>query len=436
MELAFFNPHAGSHRYCDTPPDMMADYKLPLHFPFFVDPMTEEIHRPTFDFLRTEGIGAAFERNRKWHPSKAENRAYALSQWFAMLDALQMKFPQATPEAFRLFGDNLMSRVNPHTGEMLSSDYMYDTAKYVADAYAFAAKRGEFDGDLRAHEVLDALSDDDLDVPADRDGFGPRTVRRLAKRAFDEDQWVGISGHLGEFRTDDNAWNAELPSMCPRLGCETALQMGNRVSEVTIRRDAVISLPWTGDTTGHVPLTLYNTKGDKTRNVALPQLLLAGYRHYDESERRVVVEEAKRRDPSYVEPPELFLHGLNSGWAVGRPIRKQTLQAFFRRAVIAAGLTHKLEVRQADGSVVAVQVPMFTFHSLRHSFAIWMYFQRKYILGIDQEPWEYISARLGHNDISVTLRTYLDVGRFLEPEVSKLLRGHFHAACDWDLAHA
>lgn len=434
MEMVFFNPFAGTHSYCDVTAEMMADFHLPLRFPFFVNSMTEEVHKPTFDFLRKEGLRESFERNRRWHPSKVENRAYALRQWNDFLGYMQLTWDNATPTAFRMFADNMLSRVHEHTGDMLSSDYMYNVAKYIADSYGFARSRGLSTVDLNEAEVLDALKDDDLDVPPNRDGFGARTVRRLSKRAFTEDQWTLIAGQLGELHSDDNPWSFEMPSMCPRLTCESALQMGPRVSEVLITREAVMSIPWDGDTTGHVPLTLYGTKGNKVRNVALPKLLLASYRHYDATERASVLRMARERvGEAFVEPNEFFLHGPSAGRWAGRPLSKQSLQRFFRDACVAAGLVHKLSVTLPNGEVIQVEVPKFTFHSLRHSFAIWMYFTRKFILGIDQEPWEYISARLGHADIRVTLSTYLDVSRFLEPEISGLLRRHFHAACDWDV---
>jgi integrase len=431
LTLNKFNPHAATHRACDVTPEMMRGFHLPRDFPFFSDAVTEEIHRPLIAHFIKIGLGRTFDVNGRWHKSRVTNAAYAIQQWTDLLGQVQLKWEGGSRELFRVFGDGLLSRVNERTGENLSSEYMGRVASYVAEAYETTNALGMTAVDLDAGPVIEMLSDDDLDVAASSDAFGVRTRRRLRRKAMEECEWLKVAEQLGPLR--QAGWHDGMPSMLPRLGSETGLQTGTRVSEALLDLETVMRLPWDGDTTGHVALPLLNTKGGKLREVALPKLLLGGYRHYAETERRAATDRLRRRlQAAYVEPGALFVHPLDAGVWAGRPIQAQTLQALFRKAVIAAGLVERVKVRLPNGEHVEFEVARYSYHALRHTFAIWMYYVRKHILKIDSEPWKYISARLGHADLGVTLGVYLDLGRLLEPDIGRLIRGTFLAACDWE----
>lgn len=431
LNVGKFNPFAGTHRPCAVTPAMMAGQPLPLQFPFLYDAETERVHEPTFSYFRSLGLGQAWQSNGRHRTPLATQAAYAVVQFTDLLSEVGREWDGADAALFRVFGDRLLSRVNERTGENLSSDYMARVASYVARAYEHTNRRWT-NVELDAGWVIDALSDDDLDTAANATRFGVRTRQRLRRRAMTEAQWLSVAVELGPLVT--TGWTSGMRSMRPRLAAETALQTGVRVAEdAAILRSEVMSIPWDGSLTGHVALTLLTTKGGRLRDVALPCLTLAAMRHYHATERAAAMEMRRARmGDGFFDPPQLFVHGPETGVHAGNPVSTAALQGEFRRAVLAADLIDEIEVEMSDGSVRVYVVPLFSYHSLRHTFAIWTYHLRKHVLKIDAEPWKYISARLGHSGLGVTLDVYLDVGRMLEPEIGSLLRGVFLAALDWE----
>lgn len=427
--LCHFNPYAATHRACDVTAEMMAGQPLALDHPFFVEDEDESIDIPSFGFLNELGVKAGFKRNGGSHGSSARNAAYALDQFYGLQAEVGIGDAATGPELFRVYADRLVGRVK-EDGEGLSSDYMRTSASYVSRMFARGTRLGLFDVDLCPDPVLAMLSDDDLDLPMADGASGVRTTRRNGSKAMPEAHWKRLAFELGPLLT--GGWHPGMPSMRPRLAGETGLQLGARVREARLDAEAVMAVPFDGSHEGHSVYTLTDTKGGHPRPVPVPNGLLAGYRHYHGTERRLAVDALRRRlGASFVEPRTLFVNGLDAGWATGRAVTTATLQADIRDAVRGAKLTEPVKVPLGHGEFAVFDIPLYTFHSLRHTFAIWMYHARKHLLG-DPFPWKYIASRLGHRSMAVTLDVYLDLGRLCEPEIGRILRDTFLAAVDWD----
>ena len=69
-------------------------------------------------------------------------------------------------------------------------------------------------------------------------------------------------------------------------------------------------------------------------------------------------------------------------------------------------------------SVVSKLCPLFVVHDLRHTYAVWTYYILKE--NGEAEPWLYIQAQLGHEDLSTTQDTYLKATGDFEASVSDL----------------
>lgn len=432
LTLNRFNPYAATHRPCDVTPEMMASFKVPLTFPFFHDEARELVHQPTFRWLASHSL-STFEINRRWDESAAVNRAYAMQQFLDVTSTVGCEFEEGSAGAFRLFGDGLLNRINERTGDHLSSDYMSRLARYVAEGYAYTNAAGYTSVDLDADAVILALSDDDLDIPEDGAGFGVRLRRQIRRKAMTEDEWKSVAAELGPLLT--SGWAATMPSMRPRLTGEWGLQVGTRVAETAdLPADDVMAIRLEPhDVEGHVTLTLTETKGRWVRDAIVPKTLIHASQYYHGTERRMAMDVLKSRvGAAFVESRSLFVNDLGSTGA-GRSATSATIQSDLRAAVRAAMLCDPVKIPVRGGGTIEVWIPRFTYHSLRHTFAVWLYHARKFRLG-DPEPWLYIRARLGHRHLSTTLDSYLDLGRMLEPQIGRIIRDTFHAALDWPIS--
>jgi integrase/recombinase XerC len=117
----------------------------------------------------------------------------------------------------------------------------------------------------------------------------------------------------------------------------------------------------------------------------------------------------------------LFVNSKQSHAHVGKNITKDTLQHSFHMAVVAAGLVEHVTKTDPDTEkqYVKVNEAMYSFHDLRHTFALanyWTEARRG-----NREPWKIVQALLGHKSLSTTLRYYLAITPSFEYGISDIM---------------
>jgi integrase len=197
------------------------------------------------------------------------------------------------------------------------------------------------------------------------------------------------------------------PASVGHVGMSTGLYAGLRVSEVVELEVAQFKRYFNVKV---VPNRLYTIgpirrKGGKWKKVSFSGVLLEKVLNYIHRERKFAM-----RD-NQVEHGRLLVH--KCGWRRGQPICKSTLQRRFAKACMAAGVKRTvLKMRPVDGSWSNIsqreeERAKYTFHDLRHTYAVWTYHARR--LDGDAEPWKFIQEQLGHQHVSTTIKIYLAV---------------------------
>lgn len=200
------------------------------------------------------------------------------------------------------------------------------------------------------------------------------------------------------------------------LGVDIGLQAGLRVGEVVGLR---LSLFQRFLDTEIVPAAQYRIgpfrrKGGRRKSVNFHGVLLQKVVNYIRRERAFVMQDSDKD------------HGVLLVHKDGRyrqlPIHRSTLQRGLSKACIAAGLAHSVVRFRPVGNCWSKKTTekllraLFTYHDLRHTFAVWMYYARK--ASGDAEPWKYIQEQLGHEDVLTTIKTYLAVTQDFEAFVT------------------
>ena len=212
-----------------------------------------------------------------------------------------------------------------------------------------------------------------------------------------------------------------------RLAMDIALGAGLRVSEV-----CGLGLMQFESFLGREPLAetevvqiAVKGKGSKTRNVDFSGSLINEIAEYVKSERAGVILLTGRNDTK-----ALLVNSLSANRNAGARTSVRTLERAFSSACVEVGCskTATLSKLDDDGSILALvqkTVPLFVFHDLRHSFAIWTYYGRK--RAGDSEPWMYIQKQLGHAHLTTTLKIYLSAAQDFEAHISDMAVKHLNA---------
>jgi len=196
------------------------------------------------------------------------------------------------------------------------------------------------------------------------------------------------------------------------IGCQAGLRVGEVVGlrvKLFVKFNETKILP-----NRHYQVGPFRRKGGKFKTVKFHGVLLQKVLDYIDGERK----QATRGCGA--DHGVLLVH--KDGRFRGLAITKSTLQRRFSTACIVTGLTRSVsKVKPVDGdwmttTTVDEKRAAFTFHDLRHTFAVWMYYARK--SDGDAEPWKYIQEQLGHEDVATTMHFYLTVTQDFEAYVS------------------
>jgi site-specific recombinase XerD len=181
------------------------------------------------------------------------------------------------------------------------------------------------------------------------------------------------------------------------------VQTGMRISEALQMRCGELPDPdhtqFAGLKSVSLRLRRETTKGNKSRAIRVPKQILREVHRYCEDERSINVERRGDRDPSYVEPEEIWLN------EEGDPLSRNAVEKLFARASALTGVD-------------------CTPHFLRHTFAIYTLsrliqlmfnkvpqekdnLDKQTYLRICEDPARKVQQLLGHAQLSTTYK-YLD----------------------------
>lgn len=388
---------------------------IPRDFPLIIDDTNGMVCQPCHFYLYDRYVN-----NVKGTFVKETVNSYArdLRQWMEYLTEFSVPWNEATEFHLQAYVDVMEVTVSPHT----KRDYREKTKthhkgviegmyRWMGDRYPWLFPRS---GQLylhtpRSHPVSVKVSKDDF-------GQSARTVflqRDEAASLFNALGRLPCSGQSVPFDANGpTEWRSVM-----RLAGETAINAGLRLAElVGLKLQQFEQFRARKVAPNSAATIQVFGKGRKVRGVHFHGVLLEWILNYIDGERALALDGAP-------EHGKLLVNA--SGHRRGQPLSKRTIQRAFAKACITVGLIKTGTVRhpvEDDWSELTDNIelrPKFTFHALRHTFAIWTYYARK--AAGDSEPWMYIQGQLGHSELITTLKTYLDAVRDFEPYVSDVL---------------
>ena len=88
---------------------------------------------------------------------------------------------------------------------------------------------------------------------------------------------------------------------------------------------------------------------------------------------------------------------------------KPAMQDLMERACSGTGLMTKCrKINPETGQVIVAQVPKFSMHCLRHTYAVMTCHNHRTSGYADLDAWKYIQMQLGHRSPTTTIKTYLN----------------------------
>ncbi|OON62514.1 hypothetical protein B0920_03405 [Massilia sp. KIM] len=204
------------------------------------------------------------------------------------------------------------------------------------------------------------------------------------------------------------------------MACELSIGTGLRVDEIAslsefqlrdLHQAWLLSDDEERDQ-GFFVLRVVKTKRLKARDVLVPGYLIPELMIYLDEERELSIklgqQHAKKRGARYKRPTSLFVNAAQPIQHAGKPVSAHSLSWAFNQACLDANITQSIEKFDLDTNEhYREHLSRHSFHSLRHTFAVWTYHWKKD--NGDAEPWKEIQVLLGHATLAVTLDTYLKV---------------------------
>jgi integrase len=399
----------------------VAAYALPIGFPFLVIEGTEEIIEPVLIFM-TE----AYLSGSLYVTNTVKAMAEDLRDWWTYLLEFNRLWDQTTNEDVILYRDVMAKTVSPRTHERYGETTIARRVGTVLNFYSWAHKKGLIDEPVdRKVKRRVLLSRDKRAMAHLQTDPGSREVSSLLPKSrseLDEKAQVlsprqvrSLMAALGPLPSE--VVEDETRSSRGRLVAEVLLNSGLRIDEV---RELTIyqlqKLVFDADEPLRVvPLHVKVTKGSKPRTVDLPAWLVTELLTYINGERAASLKKAS--DKRHRNHKGLFVNPLHSGGAIGAHTSKRSLQEEFEKGVRNVGLVVNVEKKDPDtGGTYFREMPRFSCHDLRHTYAVWTYYARR--KNGDSEPWLYIQAKLGHQSVTTTMEMYLRVAKEFEAKTS------------------
>lgn len=389
----------------------LAKDALPARFPFLVSIETEQVVEPILAFL---GYRFLFQQGT-WRPNTVEAVCYDLLDWWNYLEFKGIKWNLAEGEDLVDFRNALIITTSPKSHRRLSNATINRRLTYISQFYDWARNRYGYDGSIQLelrHEKhaidrnpLAHLGSERLkkSMPSwqklKSDSHNGESIRPLSRES-----WLKVAELLGPLPSSSK--NDTRPSR-DRLAAELAILTGMRVDEIAgLRADDILRLPDDDDPFKLVVISISRTKGLKKRKVLFPSYFLRELKAYIKHERAqaVGINNTQCRLRQKVE--SLFINHRSASRNAGKPTSPATFSRAFKAAVLKAGLSRPEQRYDPDKNKTYFRTcPLHTFHDLRHTFAVCMYYAE--ISAGNHEPWKAIQARLGHSQLQTTMDIYL-----------------------------
>lgn len=409
------------------------DY-LPPNFPYIIDDAQGEICQVALLYMTDKHL----TRNLTYNANTVEAYSSDLLDWMRFCARFEIPWNKATWADLGRYVDS-MNLVSPHHNQTFrqatvsrrlvpiqqlyqwATENLPDLCSAAPEGTLFKAANVAYFLDDRRKELRQRVgygkeSTEDILLPNAMQPSEVEAVLKLIGPPPMSNTEHEISGGAGLAVTPNKEHDKTEKTSVAHLGMDIACQAGLRVSEVVGLRIKLFSkfraakiLP-----ARHYDVGPFRRKGGKFKTVKFHGMLLQKVLDYIEGERKIAM--------GGLGADHGFLLVHRGGRFQGLPITKSTLQRRFSEACITAGLTRSVsKVKPINGdwklttTVVEIRAA-FTFHDLRHTFAVWMYYARK--ADGDAEPWKYIQEQLGHEDVTTTIKTYLKVTQDFEAYVT------------------
>ena len=410
---------------------------MPDGFLFLVDDDTGRIVEPVLLYLADRFIA----RRGIARPATLQAAVYNLKDWWSFLTEFGKVWNDVSTEDLRFYRDAMLQTVSPKTHQPYDVGTVRRRLSTVLQFYEWAGREGFF------RENLNEVSVRKIVRPMDRDALAhlhsnsdkielsdllpkPHGGIDDAVRPFTETEYRAVAHLLGPLPPEKGRTATDSRPTRDRLIAELSVNTGMRRDEVSsLTLWQILDLrPNPSHPFLALKLLITQTKGLRPRNVFMPSWLAMALLWYIDHERKPALQTAqahwlKGKDK---EPVALFLNGPEARRHAGKPIQNGVIDAHFRQAVIAAGLTRSIQKTHPEtGKRYVGQEPRHVFHDLRHTFATWLYWFEK--SQGNPEPWKKIQARLGHKDLGTTTGLYLRTVADFEAQVTDTTMKFFEA---------
>jgi len=400
-------------------------WHLPPGFPLLVDLSNGIVCEPALLFLYYRHV-----KSKAKKPVHNTLYAYAddLKEWFRHLEEFQLAWNEVSDDDLTAFMKVMRATISPETGRPYATRTVNRRTSTVISFYRWATR--SIFKEIFNEAVWESLEniahrrrDFTLALEADEQHhvslIQPHAARKIIAIAGVSPSEIASGDYLDRIKEKGRRLStAEFESCRNRLAIEISLQTGLRISEVcALRKDTFhgIGIQFPMPDTLTIKISV-NGKGGKKRKVDFSGVLLNEIAAYIAGERAGIILYKEIKDPT-----ALLLNPISAGKKAGARTTVRTLERAFNDACKKAGLSRPVEVCtfNKEGQVAGSKTdicPLFVFHDLRHSFAIWTYYARK--KNGDAEPWLYIQQQLGHSSLETTLNTYLAAAQDFEADVT------------------
>lgn len=393
---------------------------LPLAFPVICEVRSKTICHPALLFIYSQHVKA-----RVGVPAMTTIDAYTsdLKDWFTYLEYFGIAWLDAVQQDVVAYATFMQLHVSPSTGQR----YRLPTPKRRVSTVERFYKWCRTNLTSLKSSVAGALVATNQDRVKAKSAESDRKAIRVMTRSDAHHLLHVVGPRPSQIASHNEGGN---PQIAFRLAFELGLNLGLRIAEVVgltltdISQALGSSLDVTDpDIVRRIISQILDAqqfklpvrgKGCNNRKVGLPGHLMKEILIYISTVRTPTTPNSKGAQ-------RLILH--DGGRRRGHAVSVRTLQRVIQNCCLQANLT-RIEFRHKFdelGMVVPnvknpLSVSAYSFHDLRHTFAVWTYYARK--SEGESEPWLYIQKELGHADLATTLKTYLKCAQDFEANVS------------------
>lgn len=377
-------------------------YQLPPGYPFLVDDDTGEVLEFPALYM------SARLPPDLWVPKTTVVAAYEICRFANYCADAGKSFADVDSDFLAEYRDIRLNTVSLQTHNFRDGKGEARGFYRIYDMFRWAVNRG----DLESNPFDIFLEDEQDDAVSSSGERFKRSPIAAFYRPLGHEQQVRAMpvAHWSSIRAELSGALSKGSSR-PRVSCELSITSGARVEEcsrVDVYQIENLEVPDSMDDAAIVRMRLLWTKGGRERVIELTAALVRDLKAYIRGERARCIEASQKykTSPDEADTLALFVNREDAGRFVGKRTSADILADDFRKAVLACGLTEK--VKKSDplsGQEYFTLVAKYSFHCLRHTFAVWFYLGN--VNSGNLSPWKELQSLLGHRYLSTTMNIYL-----------------------------